>query len=339
MSIRVDTASWIPGAIVVGNRGLGVLADAIPSDGDNGASFLYNDISLPADSGKEICGRITTWPSSGTLYAYEDGSFEFTGAPDGQYSFDYTLFVDGMSSGTGTVSLQVGDSTVDFAVTTDASVFSGSAGSGGAISIDAVADASVFFGASGSGGAASITALTDASVFFGSAKSGAMASIAAIIEDATFVGASLSLPQSSALIAAVTGAAAFSGTAQVSPVGAISAQTDEAVFIGSALVSPRASFAALTDSALFIGSSSVVMLGDVIWPSESDVRLGVSYGPTGSEYIGTMAEGTGTYPTAESIAAAVLAALQGTTIPVNIKQVNDVTVQGAGTKLNPWQPV
>ncbi len=44
-------------------------------------------------------------------------------------------------------------------------------------------------------------------------------------------------------------------------------------------------------------------------------------------------------PTTEQIAAAVLAALQGTTIPVNIKQVNDVTVQGAGTKLNPWQPV
>ena len=37
--------------------------------------------------------------------------------------------------------------------------------------------------------------------------------------------------------------------------------------------------------------------------------------------------------------AAVVSALQGTTIPANIKQVNDVTVQGAGTKLNPWQPV
>ena len=36
---------------------------------------------------------------------------------------------------------------------------------------------------------------------------------------------------------------------------------------------------------------------------------------------------------------AVVSALQGTTIPANIKQVNDVTVQGAGTKLNPWQPV
>ena len=60
-----------------------------------------------------------------------------------------------------------------------------------------------------------------------------------------------------------------------------------------------------------------------MWPLSSDVRLGVTYGPTGAEYTGTMAEGGGTYPTAESIAAAVVSALQGTTIPVNIKQVND----------------
>lgn len=43
--------------------------------------------------------------------------------------------------------------------------------------------------------------------------------------------------------------------------------------------------------------------------------------------------------TKEAVASAVVSALQATTIPVNIKQVNDVTVQGAGTKLNPWQPV
>ena len=82
---------------------------------------------------------------------------------------------------------------------------------------------------------------------------------------------------------------------------------------------------------------SEVAPGGEVWPTESDVRLGVTYGPTGTEYTGTMTGGSG--PSAESIAAAVLAALQGTTIPVNSKQVNDVTVQGAGTKLNPWQPV
>ena len=93
-------------------------------------------------------------------------------------------------------------------------------------------------------------------------------------------------------------------------------------------------------SSIFVaGTATGDTGGVVVWPLSSDVRLGVTYGPTGAEYTGTMAEGGGTYPTAESIAAAVVSALQGTTIPVNIKQVNDVTVQGAGTKLNPWQPV
>lgn len=74
-----------------------------------------------------------------------------------------------------------------------------------------------------------------------------------------------------------------------------------------------------------------------VWPAESDVRLGVTYGPTGIEYVGTMTEG-GTYPSAESIAAAVVSALQGTTISVNIKQVNDVTVQGSGIPADPMRP-
>ena len=75
-----------------------------------------------------------------------------------------------------------------------------------------------------------------------------------------------------------------------------------------------------------------------MWPLSSDVRLGVIYGPTGTEYTGTMAEGRGTYPTAESIAAAVLAALQATTIPVNVTQVNHVTLQGSGIPADPMRP-
>ena len=74
------------------------------------------------------------------------------------------------------------------------------------------------------------------------------------------------------------------------------------------------------------------------WPVASDVRLGVTYGPTGTEYTGTMAEGGGSYPTAESIAAAVLAALQATTIPVNVTQVNHVTLQGSGIPADPMRP-
>lgn len=107
MSLRIDTSEYFSG-LVIGQVGLGVLGSAIPSAGDSGASFLYNDLSLPADAGKEIRGQILTWPSAGNLLAYEDGSFEFSGAPDGAYSFTYRLYVDGVDSGTGAVALTVG---------------------------------------------------------------------------------------------------------------------------------------------------------------------------------------------------------------------------------------
>ena len=68
------------------------------------------------------------------------------------------------------------------------------------------------------------------------------------------------------------------------------------------------------------------------------VDTGVQVERTTSAAFSTTAVG-GSGPSAESIAAAVLAAMQGTVFDANIKQVNDVTVQGAGTKLNPWQPV
>ena len=74
------------------------------------------------------------------------------------------------------------------------------------------------------------------------------------------------------------------------------------------------------------------------WPLSSDVRLGVIYGPTGTEYTGTMAEGGGTYPTAESIAAAVLAAMQANPPPTNTVMVNHVPLQGDGTPANPMRP-
>lgn len=112
MSFRVDSA-WIPGAFIVGDDGLGVLGSEIASSGDAGPGYAYNDLSLPADADKEICGRITTWPSAGTLYAYEDTSFTFTGAPDGVYTFQYQLYVDGVATGSpATVTLTVGSGAV-----------------------------------------------------------------------------------------------------------------------------------------------------------------------------------------------------------------------------------
>ena len=47
----------------------------------------------------------------------------------------------------------------------------------------------------------------------------------------------------------------------------------------------------------------------------------------------------GSGPSAADIAGAVLAALNADTIPVNIKQINDVPIEGAGVSGNEWGPI
>lgn len=109
MSCRVDTSSLITGACVVGNRGLGIVGAEImatTATGDDGAGFLYNDLTS-ADDAKEIRGLIVTPPSSGTFTAYEDGSFSMTGT-SGAFSFTYQLYVDGVAVGTASVVMQDG---------------------------------------------------------------------------------------------------------------------------------------------------------------------------------------------------------------------------------------
>jgi len=109
MSCRVGTASLIAGACVVGNRGLGVLGSQVPSTGEGGRpSYLYNDLSLPADANKEVRGFITRAPAAGVFFAYEDGSFSYLGPST---DFDYQLYVDGVAVGapvTVTISMGAG---------------------------------------------------------------------------------------------------------------------------------------------------------------------------------------------------------------------------------------
>lgn len=106
MSIRVDSSSLIAGAVVVGDPGLGVLAESVPSSGEHGAGYLYASLEFPADAGKEVRGLITTWPTLGTLKAYEDSSFEYDGASD---TFAFQMYVDGVAVGTPqTVTVAVG---------------------------------------------------------------------------------------------------------------------------------------------------------------------------------------------------------------------------------------
>ncbi len=108
MSLRIDTVELIAGAYVIGETGLGVLGSAVPSTGEYGPSYFYDVLSLPADAGKEIRGLIVTPPSAGTLYAWEDGSFSLVGAPDGEYTLTYRLFVDGVEIGTCEATITIG---------------------------------------------------------------------------------------------------------------------------------------------------------------------------------------------------------------------------------------
>lgn len=93
---------------------------------------------------------------------------------------------------------------------------------------------------------------------------------------------------------------------------------------------------------------------DTSWPLPSQVSSGVLYGPNGDDYTGTYVGGGGASPA--DIAAAVwtyvartltanpgvtagdvVTALNATTIPVNVKKMNDVTVIGDGSEANKWR--
>ena len=113
MSIRVDSSSWVSGAIVVGEPGLGVLGSEVPSSGDAGPAPLYNDITLPTDNNVEVRAELLTLPSAGTLTMAEDSSFEWPASgesvPDGTYTATYRVYRDGVpDAGTETITLTMG---------------------------------------------------------------------------------------------------------------------------------------------------------------------------------------------------------------------------------------
>ena len=112
MSTRVDTASLIPGATVVGHRGLGVLGSTIrltTADGDHGPGILYNDVQ-PGDEAKEFRAFVKATPVG--LALDEDGAFTYSGAST---SFDYDLYVDGAKIGTATASITTASTVIDAA--------------------------------------------------------------------------------------------------------------------------------------------------------------------------------------------------------------------------------
>ena len=84
----------------------------------------------------------------------------------------------------------------------------------------------------------------------------------------------------------------------------------------------------------FIGTGPFQISGNL---KGSIIDTGVQVERTTSAAFSTTAVG-GSGPSAESIAAAVLAALQATEIPVNVESVNGLPIKGTGTEANPWNP-
>lgn len=107
MSVRVDSPLQV-GAVTVGDRGLGVTASSVPSVGEDGPAFFYDQITSLGLSTEDVRGLVTVQPVSGSLFAYEDGSFTFSG-DESAVSFTYQLYVDGVLTGSPqVVSLTIG---------------------------------------------------------------------------------------------------------------------------------------------------------------------------------------------------------------------------------------
>lgn len=114
------------GRRVLGTPKVGVLGSNIPSSGLSGPAYTYNDLDLPSDADKYIRGVITTTPSVGNFFAYEDTSFTFSGAPDGVYYATYQLYVDNSVVGSpATITLTVGSGNTTINCTKGAVVATG----------------------------------------------------------------------------------------------------------------------------------------------------------------------------------------------------------------------
>ena len=88
--------------------------------------------------------------------------------------------------------------------------------------------------------------------------------------------------------------------------------------------------------AVGVGTGQVLVSNGVVigaYPPAYAVLYGVPYGPNGTDYTGTLM-----VPTAADIAAATLAALQASAIPVNVQRVNGVLLQGTGTPGDSMRP-
>ena len=117
------------GRRILGTPNVGLLASQIISEtatGDNGAGLLYDEAL--ANTAKQLRLNITSTPPSGSLFVYENGSFELTGVADGSYAISYQYFVDNVLGGSDTATVTVGAANASASAGTGTSTGSGTGG-------------------------------------------------------------------------------------------------------------------------------------------------------------------------------------------------------------------
>ena len=106
--LRIDTTELIPGALVIGDTGLGVLVAGVPSAGQHGPAYAWDSVSLQANfAGKEYRGTIDSAPAALQLAAAENTSFTATG-PDGSHAVAWSLYEDGVYVGSSSFTVRFG---------------------------------------------------------------------------------------------------------------------------------------------------------------------------------------------------------------------------------------
>lgn len=222
---------------ILGTPNCGVLGSEIaPPNTDGLPGYCYNDLTLPDDDEKNICGRITTWPATGTLIAYEDTSFDFTPAGDGVESFQYQLYVDGVA---------VGDPAIVMLTSGDGSTVNGIIGNAAA----AGSQASL---------ARTITAVVGGAVATGSPATFPRVIVAAP-GDAAATGGTASVSGSLTISAAVGNASATGATAAVTQDRILGADTGDATAAGvDAAIVSTATISATVGAATAAGAQADV---------------------------------------------------------------------------------
>jgi hypothetical protein len=141
----------------------------------------------------------------------------------------------------------------------------------------------------------------------------------------------LDVAGSASITIGATGAAFGVGTVAGSAsidIGATGNAYGQAAVAGSAGVTIGTSGA--VGALVFLGGSASIAI-------TAASTMGCTATVAGDAFLSAAAEGS-TLSEA-GIAAATVAALQSTTIPVDVRKVNDISIDGAGTSGDPWGPV